>query len=249
MSKDTLKAMKTPIAKLNTRAAESFITESIRHCVQALLDETLPDLLPIITPYADALAPITVDKVPTYKQSVQQAIAGKMDAADWDTAFHDNFAHQLVMDSGTHIPPFFWQIAAFATLSQPKLIDDLSVQIAAHWRGRLWIDTPLSIRLHAAPLLLVVTLAAANAQEFPPKQKKRLKPMLDEISAMSEPLRHRVQSPTLWDQWLLVRALRLWQMERWSDPVVRFVQSLPLATDVKSTDAPDWFIDQWDQLR
>lgn len=240
--------IETPIAKLNPRTAQSCLADCIRHCVQALLDETLPDLLPIITPYADALAPITVDKVPTYKQSVQQAIAGKMNAADWDTSFHDNLAHQLGMDSGTHIPPFFWQIAAFGALSQPKLIDDLSVQIAAHWRERLWIDTPLPIRLHAAPLLLVVALAAANVQEFPPKQKKRLKPMLDEISAMSEPLRHRVQSPTLWDQWLLVRALRLWQMERWSDPVVRFVQSLPLAMDVKSTDAPDWFIDQWDQL-
>jgi len=249
MSKDTLKAMKTPISKLNTRAAQSCMTDCIRHCVRALLDETLPDLLSIITRYADALAPIAVNKVPTYKQSVQQAIVGKMDAAGWDTSFYDNLTHQLGMDNGTHIPPFFWQIAAFGVLSQPALMDDLSRQIVAHWRESLWIDTPLSIRLHAAPLLLVVTLAAANVHEFPPRQKKRLKPMLDEISAMSEPLRHCVQSPALWDQWLLVRALRLWQMERWSEPVVHFVQSLPLSKDVKSTDAPDWFIDQWDQLR
>lgn len=239
----------TPINSLNTNAVRACMVDCLRHCIDALLNASLPDLLPIVTRYADALASLPTMKLPGYAEMVHQAVDGNMGSTAWDAAFDTNLIHQLGMDSGTRVPGFFWQMAAYGALSQPDLLREIPAKIYGHWREHIWMDTPTQIHLNAAPLLLIVAMAAANVQEYAPRQKARLGPMVEEIASMAETLPSQIVKPSLWDQWLLVRALRLWQMKRWPSRVVSLIEVLPLYVDIRLVDAPDWFVDQWDQLR
>lgn len=239
----------TRLNHIHVQAAQSCLTDCAYACIQALLDEDLPDVVPVITRYADALVPVEAKKTPNYSQMVKQAIKDQIDGPSWEAAFQNNLEGTLGMTANTNVPAFFWHVAAETALNRPGLLHKLAWRIADHWHQRLWIDQKVRVNLSAKPILLVVSMAAVNVREYSSNQKRQLQPVVSDIAGLGDDLVMQLKQPTLWDQWILVRALRLWNMKRWSDRLLRGIQTLPLYNDVDNTDAPDWFIDQWAQLR
>lgn len=214
--------------------------------VRALLDDDQPDVVSAIAPFADALGPADVGHAASYAHSVQAALTGQMDAKTWRRAVRQRLAHELGMDTGTHLPAFLWPIIAEGALNHPAFLVDIPAMIEDWLRAHALIDAPLNAQLSPAGGLALVTMACSNARDFPRGQRERLKPILDEIATVAD---WSQAFPTFWDQWALVRAYRLWQMERWPAMIEDGVRALPLYQQREATDsAPEWFRRQIQQL-